>query len=203
MDPNSQTASHTKPANGPAPTTETTAFPVMRDRQLPLYEQYRKQPETAWITDHAHTSTRFDPRDPMRGHVVMGPEPVGELPIALHSAIGGDSRLPVPGDLLCAALATCIDSTLRVVANRLDLELELLEVTVDADVDVRGTLLVDPEVPVAFQQMRADVRLRAVEGSDPRRVAILGRAAEHSCVVLQTLRGGVDVDIVMDTETPG
>lgn len=189
-------ASSTHPA--PQPATQDGDFPVMRQLHLPLIERYRATPDAAMITDHARTTGYFDPRDPMRGHVSMGPTQQGAMSIALHSAIGGDSALPVPGDLLCAALATCVDSTTRVVANRLDLRLSALSVEVEADVDVRGTLMVDPEVPVAFQHFRVEVRLRAAAGSDPRRLDILTRAAEHSCVVLQTLRCGVEVELSYD-----
>jgi hypothetical protein len=35
-----------------------------------------------------------------------------------HTAVGGESDYPVPGELLCAAVASCLDSTIRTIANR-------------------------------------------------------------------------------------
>lgn len=164
----------------------------------PIMASYREVPERAWTVDHAETTCPPDPRDPMRARVVLGPAREASLDIALHTAVGGDSALPVPGDLLAAALATCVDSTLRVIANRLDIELTDLRVTVHAEVDVRGTLMVAPDVPVGFQRMGLHIFLRAAPGSHPRKLELLPKVAEQCCVVLQTLRGGVDVDVHVD-----
>jgi uncharacterized OsmC-like protein len=80
------------------------------------------------------------------------------------------------------------------IADRLGITLTWLEVDVTADVDVRGTLLVDRTVPVGFQAMRCDVDLRAADGTDAKLLSRLLTAAEHSCVVLQTLRSGVPIE---------
>jgi uncharacterized OsmC-like protein len=37
--------------------------------------------------------------------------------LGVDAAVGGDHDLPNPGDLLCAALAACADSTVRMVAD--------------------------------------------------------------------------------------
>jgi len=50
----------------------------------------------------------------------------------------------------CAALATCLDSTIRSIANHLGRALASLEGAVSADGDVRGMLVVDRTVPVGF-----------------------------------------------------
>lgn len=110
------------------------------------------------------------------------------LPVGVHRALGGLHDAPTPGDILCSALAACQDSSVRMVANLLGVGLEFLEVTVTGNVDVRGTMMVDRSVPVGFQSMCCDVRLRVKAGTDPCLVGKLKAAAEQSCVVLQTLR---------------
>ncbi len=62
------------------------------------------------------------------------------VPVGVHRAVGGPHDMPTPGDLLCAALASCQDSAVRMVANRLGVEILALEVRVTAQVDVRGAL---------------------------------------------------------------
>lgn len=74
------------------------------------------------------------------------------------------------------------------VANLLGVELEFLEVEVTADADVRGAMSMDRQVPVGFQAMRCDVRLRAKEGTSRDVLEKLRVAAERCCVVQQTLR---------------
>jgi len=175
---------------------------IIRDRQRPLVALYQKEPAAAWVIDRARTGWRAD--DPLHTAVRLGPDEPINVPIALHSAVGGESDEAVAGDLLCGALATCIDSTLRAAAGRMRLELEHLSVDVIAEVDVRGTLCVDSSVPVGFQKMGAKVDVRFAPGSDPTRRAMLMQLVEHCCVVMRTLRDGVPIDVSVDdgTEAP-
>ena len=178
-------------------TQATTRTPsLVYRRQQPLIESYRETPEKAQITDRARTHGGTA-EDPFHGRVVVGREDHGvELRFGIHRAVGGDHDAPNPGDLLCAALASCLDSTLRIVADRLGVHLAELEVEVTAHVDVRGTLMVDRSVPVGFQRIECATRLRAAEGSDPALVHKLGAFAEQCCVNLQTLRAGTVVQSV-------
>jgi uncharacterized OsmC-like protein len=87
---------------------------------------------------------------------------------------------------------------LRIIADRLEIPIANLEVSTRAEVDVRGTLLVDRNVPVGFQQIKCQVRLTPEANVPPEKVKMLQAAAEHSCVVLQTLRNGVPVQTQFD-----
>lgn len=166
----------------------------VRERQDHLRERYKDTPNNAAITDRARSTGGMD-TDPFHGHVVPGSKDYGvKWPFGIHHAVGGFHDAPNPGDILCAALSACLDSTLRMIADRLGIKLIALEVTVAADVDVRGTLNVDRTVPVGFQQMRCDVDIQAADGTEPKLMQKLMAAAEHSCVVLQTLRSGVSVE---------
>jgi uncharacterized OsmC-like protein len=166
----------------------------VRERQDPLRERYRAAPEKAAITDRARSTGGVE-TDPFHGHVVPGSNDYGvKWSFGIHNAVGGFHDAPNPGDILCAALAVCLDSTLRMIADRLGIRLTSLEVDVTAEVDVRGTLIVDRTVPVGFQKMRVHVDVQAAEGTEPKLMKKLLAAAEHSCVVLQTLRSGVSVE---------
>jgi uncharacterized OsmC-like protein len=89
--------------------------------------------------------------------------------------------------MLCAALAACQDSEVRMVANRLGIELIALEVRVTAQVDVRGALGMEAQVPVGFQSMTCDVHLEVKEGTPAKLLDVLRSAAQRCCVVQQTL----------------
>lgn len=174
---------------------------LMRDRQLPLMKRYKEDPSAAWVDDVARTS--WPPDDPLHTGVTVGPGETANVPVAVHTAVGGDSDGPVPGDLLCAALASCVDSTIRVVANRLEIPIRELSVIVEAGVDVRGTLGVDSSVPVGFQRFRADVALDCHAAvSDAKRTLLL-RTAERCCIVLQTLKEGAEVELAIAREKEG
>lgn len=110
------------------------------------------------------------------------------IPVGVHHAVGGPHDAPTPGDILCAALAACQDSSLRKISNILGIELTELKVTVSADVDVRGTLAMSTHVPVGFQAIRCDVHMKTKQNTDAALVEKLQAAALGSCVLQQTLR---------------
>ena len=164
---------------------------MVTPRQEPLRRRYRERPEQAQIVDHARAAN-ID-RDPFHGAVVAGDGEVS-LDFGIHRAIGGDHDLPNPGDMLCAALAACLDSTLRMIAVRMGIALKALAVEVRAFADVRGCLVVDRQVPVGFQRIDVDVLIEAEGNTDPAQVSRLISVAECCCVVLQTLRSDIAVD---------
>jgi len=165
--------------------------------QGPLRAQYKSSPESARVTDHARTSGE-EASDPFHSTVEPMPGCGVSLPVGVHRAVGGMHDAPTPGDILCAALAACQDSAVRMVANVLGVELEFLSVEVTGDVDVRGTMAIDNQVPVGFQSMNCNVRLRAKEGTNPRLLKKLQEAAEYCCVVQQTLRNPPSVQTTFD-----
>jgi len=170
----------------------------VRSRQDPLRKHYRESPDEAMITDRAITSGGAN-MDPFHGKVVPGSEDHGVVwPFGIHRAVGGDHDLPNPGDLLAAALAACMDSTIRMIAARMGVSLMSLSVEVVADVDVRGCLQVDRGIPVGFQGMRCHVALKGANGTDPQLVQMLLAASENNCVVFQTLRSGVRITTSTD-----
>lgn len=164
----------------------------VRLAQQPLRALYRSTPAAALVTDHARTAGE-NPGDPYRSVVEPMTGSKVTVPVGVHRGLGGPHDAPTPGDILCGALAACQDSSVRMVANILGVDLESLVVEVSGEVDLRGTMAVDPQVFVGFQAMSCHVRLRAKEGTDPVLLQRLHAAAERSCVVLQTLRRGVSV----------
>src|SRR6516162_8804672 len=163
----------------------TATIGIAKQRQDPLRERYRTAPKEAWIVDGARTMAN-GVKDPFHCTVAPG-QGHGELwQAGIHRAVGGYHDRPNPGDILCAALASCLHSTLRIIADRLEIPIAGLEVNVGAEVDARGTLLVDRNVPVGFQKMNCEVHLEAPVNVPPEKVKMLLAAAEYSCVVLQT-----------------
>ena len=165
---------------------------LIRNRQRPLVQLYREEPSAAWVTDRA--VTRWNNDDPFHSEVYAGHEHGASMPVSLHVAVGGDSDAPVAGDILCAALASCLDSTVRAIAARVGLPITHLEIEATSEVDVRGTLCVDRSVPVAFQRMSVRARIRLAAGAPSSALEPFFAAVEHSCVVLQTLRLGLPVE---------
>jgi len=161
----------------------------MKDRQGPLMALYVQDAQRAKIVDFARTtSSRVPASTALYSEVIPGYNHCGTIEVGVHQAVGGKSDFPVPGDILCAAVAACLDSTIRIIANRLSIPLKSLEVSAKATVDVRGTLRVDDTVPVGFQNIDVEVDLQPAMRLPQATVRTILKAAEHSCVVIQTLR---------------
>jgi len=180
--------------------TLTAHSNALRDDQRALRKRYRVAPEEAFVTDTASSVARAG-ESPMWGSVQVGlVHHDVAVPTGVHRAIGGRHDLPTPGDILCAALAACVDSTMRILSNNLGVPLESLEVDVLGDCDVRGTLMVDSAVDVGFSKMRVRVNAVPGPGTSVQKVEEMVQLAERCCVVLQTLRNGVDVALQLNLE---
>ncbi len=167
---------------------------MMRTRQEPLTALYEKQPERARITDHAATRSLNVPASTaLYTEVLPGSGPA--YPIGVHKAVGGESDFPTPGDILCAAMASCLDSCIRIIASRLGVALKALSVDVEANMDVCGTLRVDDATPVGFQDVIMRVDIKAEDQVSDQMLDIIVSAAEYSCVVVQTLRNAPEITI--------
>jgi uncharacterized OsmC-like protein len=103
-----------------------------------------------------------------------------------HTGAGGAGTAACSGDLLLGALAACAQLTCQMVAASMGVDLEKIEVTVEGDLDLRGTLGVDRDAPVGFSAIRASFDLDA-PGVPADRLAQLKERAERYCVVMQTL----------------
>jgi len=159
----------------------------LRALQAPLKQQYRDDPASAEVTlraraalDSAGVSCRVE-----TGRAIAE--------AGLHPATGGDGSQLCSGDMLLEALVACAGVTLRAVATSLEVDLRGGAVQAEGDLDFRGTLGVDREVPVGFRRIRLTFTLDT--DADDERLATLLRLTERYCVVLQTLRAGPEIEV--------
>jgi len=169
----------------------------IRERQRPLRERYQREPSAAQITLHA-TSAASDLADPL--HCAMratGPDVV--VRSGAHPAVGGTNDTACSGDLLLAALGACQETTLRMVAANMGIDLVSVNVDVTGDWDARGTLAF-PSTPIGIRNIRC--RTTVVVAGDERgeRADRLLRSAEKYCVILNTLREGVSVESTFELQ---
>lgn len=111
----------------------------------------------------------------------------------LHPSTGGDGTLACSGDMLLEALVACAGVTMRAVAINRGIIIDSGTVRAEGDLDMRGTLGMDPTVPVGFTDIRLtfDVQTSASEED----VAALVATTERYCVVLQTLLNSPRVNV--------
>jgi uncharacterized OsmC-like protein len=165
----------------------------LRELQTPIKARYQEQPETARITLRVKSAVS-DLSDPL--HCAVAPEAAPDVTwrSGAHPGVGGVGDVPCSGDLLLGALAACQEITLRMVAAAMGIEIESLEVEAIGDMDLRGTLGMDRDVPVGFSNIRCETRVAVKDDGRPERAKRLLENAEKYCVVLNTLRKGVRVE---------
>jgi len=151
---------------------------TLREIQRPIKERYREDPARAKVTLRA-TGQAGD--GAMACSVDLGR---AMYATAAHQGVGGAGSAACSGDLLLGALAACAQLTCQMVAANMGLEGIGIAVTVEGDLDLRGTLGT-PDVPVGFEAIRVRFALTG-EIADDRRERLMERT-ERYCVVLQTL----------------
>jgi len=160
----------------------------LRSVQQPLKEGYRRDPASSRITLRA-TARQDDV--PVACSVDIG-RAIYEA--QAHAGVGGAGTAPCSGDLLLGALAACAQVTCQMVAEAMGLDARSIEVEVEGDLDLQGTLGIDREAPVGFTDIRLAYRIDA-PGATEEELASLQRKTERYCVVLQTLTGPPDVQV--------
>src|SRR5438105_9717374 len=157
----------------------------LRETQRPLKERYRSEPSEARIKLTARGSETA-------GAAACSVD-IGRAAYAAqaHAGVGGEGTAPCSGDLLLGALAACAHVTCQTGAASARIATTKIEVTATGELDLRGTLGIDREVPVGFD--RVSLRFD-VEGAGDRREELIEKTLRY-CVVLQTLQHAPQIDI--------
>jgi uncharacterized OsmC-like protein len=166
----------------------------LKGLQAPLKGEYKRHPAAALITLSAEGRLGEESIscsvDTGRALVEAG----------LHPKTGGDGLSACSGDMLLQALAACAGVTLRAVATALDIPLDGGTIRAEGDLDFRGTLGVDRDVPVGFTDIRVTVDLET--DAAPEQLATLLKLTERYCVVYQTLSRSPRMRIAVNPGVP-
>ena len=157
----------------------------LQAEQAPLKEAYEADPDAARITLTAVGEQRADVRacNVDIGRAIYEAE--------LHEGAGGPGTGACSGDLLLGALAACSQLTAQAVAENFGLDVEV-SVEASGDLDLRGTMGIDEDARVGFEDLRLDVTVDGDVDEDTR--AALERYTERYCVVYRTLTDPPEVE---------
>lgn len=152
---------------------------TLRARQAPLKASYRETPSSATVWLHAEGALDFEEV------ACRVRTQTGEITAGLHQATGGDGTAACSGEMLLQALVACAGVTLAAVGTAMGIPIRGGRVRARGEWDARGTLGVDPQVPVGFKSIRLDFELDA--DASPQQLEKLRQLTERYCVVFQTL----------------
>jgi uncharacterized OsmC-like protein len=152
----------------------------IRSIQKPFKEQYRRDPNSSRIT---LTAKGGQTDTPLSCSVDIGR---ALYQAEAHKGVGGAGTAACSGDLLLGALAACAQLTCQLVATAMNIPTQKIEVTVDGDMDLSGTLGISKDVPVGFGDIRVKFDIDAPQAT-PEQLKGLQEKTEQYCVVLQTM----------------
>jgi uncharacterized OsmC-like protein len=152
----------------------------LKSVQKPLKEQYRSDPSASRITLKAQGGQT---ETPIACSVAIGRAIYNA---EAHKGVGGAGTAACSGDLLLGALSACAQLTCQMVAAAMAITTKRIEVTVEGDLDLRGTLGIAKDVPVGFESIRLRFDIDAPEASEEQ-LRALREKTEQYCVVMQTL----------------
>ena len=152
----------------------------IRSLQRPLKEAYRQAPASSRITLVANGRQS---EAPISCSVDLGRAIYNAQ---AHKGVGGAGTGACSGDLLLGALAACAQITCQMVAAAMEVPTHDIEVIVEGDLDLQGTLGMSKTVPVGFESIRVTFNVRAPQAT-PDQLLALQQKTEQYCVVMQTL----------------
>src|SRR6478736_2657114 len=121
---------------------------TFRTTQEPIKERYKKDANAALLTlkakGEANDSAVTCKVETGRGLALAG----------IHPKAGGSGLELCSGDMLLEALIACAGVSVKAAAALLDIPLRSASVCSEGDVDLRGTLGVEQDVPVGFKEIR-------------------------------------------------
>jgi uncharacterized OsmC-like protein len=153
---------------------------TFKNTQGPIKDRYARDTKAALLTLRAQGSADD-------AAVTCKVETGRGLALAgIHPKCGGSGLELCSGDMLLEALIACAGVSMRAAAAVLGIPLRAVNVHAEGDVDLRGTLGIDPGVPVGF----SEIRLGFVVDADVSAAQLdqLAELTDKYCVVFQTIQ---------------
>src|SRR6202020_3343799 len=147
----------------------------LKSVQKPLKDKYRSEPDASRVTLKARGGQT---ETPIACSVAIGRAIYNA---EAHAGVGGAGTGACSGDMLLGAMSACAQITCQMVATSMGIPVERIEVTVEGDLDLRGTLGISKEVPVGFENIRMNFDI-AAPGATAEQIAAVREKNAQYCV---------------------
>lgn len=182
-------------------TTEQSAIRngVNTEQLFGTLDVVKQQPELGAFTFRASNTwiNGAHNRSQIQNFFGAGQEQLREQPFILDAGepaiLVGDDEGPNPAEYLMHAIAACLTTSLVNIASARRVKLNAVESQVEGDIDLRGALAIDEDVPNGYHEIRVGFRINA---DAPReQVEELVARAQARSAVFATLTQGVRVNV--------
>jgi uncharacterized OsmC-like protein len=162
-------------------------------KQNPELGAFTFRASNKWI-DGSHN------RSQIQNFFGAGQEQVREQPFILDAGepavLVGDDEGPNPAEYLTHAIAACLTTSIVNIAAARRVKLNSVESQVEGDIDLRGAMAIDEDVPNGYQEIRVGFR---IDADAPReRVQEIVERAQARSAVFATLTQGVAVNVNLE-----
>ena len=126
----------------------------------------------------------FHTKVSMRDHLIASDQPFG---------FDGTNQGPKPSELLLAALAACQETTYRIYAEAMGINIDRIAVTLTGKQDLRGFMSLDEEVPPGFVSIEGEVQIETeAQTKELKELQVL---VDKYCPVLDDLTRQIPVSL--------
>ena len=120
-----------------------------------------------------------------------------DMTVDVPPSIGGGGEGPTPGALVRSAFTSCIATGVKLWAARAGIEIDYIDVQLEADVDARGELGVDDSIAPGFLDLRLNILVHSSAAAEDVE-AVIERSVKYSPLFdvfsnKQTIRMTLDV----------
>ena len=118
----------------------------------------------------------------IRDHEIISDQPFG---------FNGQNKGPKPSELVLAALAACQETTYRIFAEDMGIEIGEISVQLKGTQDLRGFMALDEKIPAGFTNIVGQIFIQS--DATEEELELLRQRVDQYCPVLDDLRRPVDV----------
>jgi uncharacterized OsmC-like protein len=118
----------------------------------------------------------------IRDHEIISDQPYG---------FNGQNKGPKPSELVLAALAACQETTYRIFAEDMGIQIGKISVQLRGAQDLRGFMAMDNEIPAGFINIEGKVFIQS-DATEEELERLRQRVDQH-CPVLDDLKRPVEV----------
>ena len=123
----------------------------------------------------------------IRDHEIISDQPFG---------FNGQNKGPKPSELVLAALAACQETTYRIFAEDMGIDIGEISVKLTGTQDLRGFMALDDETPAGFTNIVGQVFIQS-DATDEELELLRQRVDQH-CPVLDDLKRPVEVSFSIE-----
>ena len=157
----------------------------MQQTQEKLSKDTAKNPITVIV--ESKNQGGFFTKVVIRNHEILSDQPQG---------FNGQNQGPKPSELLLAALAACQETTYRIYAEDIGINIDAISVELTGTQDLRGFMALSEEVPAGFTSISGTVFIQSEASKSD--LELLQKRVDKYCPVLDDLKRPVDVNLTVE-----